>query len=365
MIHPSEPPSAPRASAALALASAFSLACALALAACGDAATGAGDTDIEATQTLKDLGAKVIFATYQDLEAKSGSLADAVAAFKASKSASDLEASKQAWKNARRPWEQSEAFLFGPVESKGIDPSIDSWPVNKVDLDGVLAGSAALTKEYIDAQEGTLKGFHTMEYLLFGQGDAKTAAQFTDRELEYLASVTLSFQAAVTLLKSSWDPAAGDYADTLATAGQGSVVYPSQKSALQELVKGMAGICDEVANGKIGEPFSQSNRALEESQFSDNSNADFADNIRSAQNLYLGQYGSSVGSGLSSVVADINPALDARVKAELQAAIDAIGRMTPTFGEAIAHNKAQVTAAQDAVLKVKATLEADVLPLFN
>lgn len=341
------------------------LASALALFACNDSTSDPQDSEIEATQSLADVAGKVIYPTYKDLDIKAELLADAVAEFKESGSEADLEAAKQAWKAARRPWEQSEGFLFGPVVVKGIDPSIDSWPVNKTDLDGVLAGSAALTKDYIDAQEGTLKGFHTMEYLLFGEGNDKTEDEFTERELEYLAAVTLSFKGAVSLLADSWDPAQGNYVDTLAKAGMGSRVYGSQKSALEELINGMIGICDEVANGKIADPFSQGDRSLEESQFSDNSNLDFADNIRSVQNAYLGQFGSASGSGVSSVVKAFKPDVDTRVKSEIEAAIAAIGEMTPTFGQAITTNKSKVEAAQEAIQKLQQTLESQVLPLVT
>ena len=34
------------------------------------------------------------------------------------------------WITAREPWETSEAFLFGPVADKGLDPNMDSWPLD-------------------------------------------------------------------------------------------------------------------------------------------------------------------------------------------------------------------------------------------
>ena len=54
-----------------------------------------------------------------------------------------------AWVAARVPWEQSEGFLFGPVDTFGYDPAMDSWPVNRTDLDAVLASGQAFTPEYI------------------------------------------------------------------------------------------------------------------------------------------------------------------------------------------------------------------------
>ena len=57
--------------------------------------------------------------------------------------------------------------------------------------------------------------------------------------------------------------------------------------------------------------------------------------------------------------------VDTRLKQEIADAIATIGGMTPTFGDAIKNNKDKVKAAQDAIFKVKATLEADVLPLVS
>ncbi len=234
------------------------------------------------------------------------------------------------------PWEQSEGFLFGPVDTEGIDPSIDSWPVNVADLDAVLASGDPLTKESIDALEGTLKGFHTIEYLLFGTDGGKTAAELTPRELEYLDAVTQSLVGAVSRLREAWDPAGDDFSATVATAGEpGNSVYTSQSQAVQEIINGLIVICDEVGNGKISDPFDQQDRSLEESQFSNNSNADFADNIRSVQNIYLGGYEGRSGVGVQGLVQAADPALDDTIVAQIDAAITAIVAMTPTFGEAI------------------------------
>lgn len=340
------------------------LALALAVSACGTDSSGPNPGGFDASTMLVEVPARVILATYVDLEAKATALNAAVVALNAAVTEPNLLAAKEAWRATRRPWEQSEGFLFGPVETQGIDPSIDSWPVNQADLDAVLASSATLTSAYIDGLEGTLKGFHTIEYLLFGTG-SKTAAQLTTREREYLLAATQSLVNATTQLRQAWDPAGGDYGAVVATAGQaGNAVYTSESQAVQELINGMIGICDEVGNGKISDPFEQQDRSLEESQFSNNSNADFADNIRSVQNVYLGRYNSSTGTGIRALVlAKGSAALDTRIQGEIQAAIAAIGEMTPTFGEAITANPTKVEGARTAVGTLRQTLESEVLPL--
>ncbi|MBS1538261.1 MAG: hypothetical protein JST20_10995 [Bacteroidetes bacterium] len=320
-------------------------------------------TDVKEALTNITIG--VIIPTYKDMLDRAQILDSIVSQFKSSKTEDNLNAAKQAWRDARRPWEQSEGFLFGPVETKGIDPRIDSWPLNKIDLDGVLASSSPLTKETIDQLESTQKGFHTIEYLLFGANNSKTAKDFTIREIDYLVATTQSFKAAVFELWKSWDTSGDNFGANFINAGvTGSSIYVSQHAAVQEIIQGMINICDEVANGKINEPFTLQDRQREESQFSDNSNADFADNIRSVRNVYHGVYGSFSGKGISFLVAEKNAELDARCKREIDAAIETIGAMLPSFGQAIFTNKANVRAAQDAVLKLKTTLNADVIPLL-
>jgi predicted lipoprotein len=338
------------------------------IAGCSDTVSpGGGDTPLTAIQTaiLNELPSGVILATYQDLDTKAAALVQSVAALQANSSDANLDAARAAWQATRRPWEQSEGFLFGPVETKGIDPKIDSWPVNRADLDAVLASPDALTATYVSGLDETLQGFHTIEYLLWGTG-AKTASQLTARELEYLtATVTILKQATANLL-AAWSPGGENFIRNLQTAGQaGNAVYPSQIAALQELVNGVIGIANEVGTGKIADPFDQQDRTLEESQFSNNSNTDFADNIRSIDNIYRGVFGSTTVSGLTALVRAKNATLDDRVKSEINDAIAKIGQMTPTFGSAITTNRAAVQAAQDAVLKLKQSLESDVLPLLN
>lgn len=339
---------------------------ALGLASCSDSTTEPTEDGQDYSSVLHDISYNVILATYVDLDTRAADLVTAVDGLKAVPGDAALESARSAWRAARRPWEQSEAFLFGPVDTKGIDPGIDSWPVNRVDLDAVLTSDAVLTKDYVDGLEGTLKGFHTIEYLLFGTDKNMSAADLTPRSLEYLTAVVRSFKGSTAQLRTSWEAEGENFVSQLAGAGSGGSVYVSQKDALQEVVDGMIAIADEVANGKINDPYSQKDRTLEESQFSDNSIADFQDNIRSIENIYRGAYSLGVnGKGIGSIVAEQQPDLDSRVTAQITGAIDAIGAMQPSFGEAIFSNTQKVEAAQAAVRELQHTLESEVLPLVT
>ena len=336
----------------------------LGLAACGDDddVAGPGSEAYDFGPILADFTNNVVIPTYRDLDAAAAALADAVAALRANPGDGTLTAAREAWVAARIPWEASEGFLFGPVDFNGYDPALDSWPVNRTDLDGVMASDNDLGAEYVDGLDGTLKGFHTIEYLLYDEGGSKTAADFTGRQFDYLVASTQLLAQTAEALHSSWIPSGGNFGAKVVEAGSGSDVYPSQRSAAQEIVNGMVGICDEVANGKIADPFVEQDTRLVESQFSFNSIADFQNNLRSVQHVYTGDY-AGTGAGLDDFIRQADADLDQRLKAEIQTAINEIGRIQQPFRDAISTDRDQIETAQAAVAKVQQTLEEDILPL--
>ena len=324
---------------------------------------------------LESTVTSVIVPTYKDLYDAATDLHEAVEAMAADTSADNLEAARDAWKAARVPWEQSEAFLFGPVADQGLDPALDSWPVDYVQLDQVLASGLDLTADTITENlGGGLKGFHTIEYLLWGD-NTKVAADFGDdpREVEYLVAVTESLMNDAETLYKAWESGSEDdgyegFGESFYLAGQDGGRYFSQTDAVQQLINGMTDICDEVANGKIGDPFKEKDVSLVESQFSYNSIQDFTDNIRSVRNIYLGTYKDAGSPGITDFVQAKKPKLDARVRAEITAAIDAVYGIVDDepFKDAVTDpdNAERIEAAQDAIRAVMDTMAGPVMALL-
>ena len=304
-------------------------------------------------------------ANYNDLATRAVTLQQAINSFNTSLTDADLAACKQAWRNARESWERSEGMLFGPVATGNIDPRIDTWPVNFTDLEAQLNSGNAFTAAYINALEDALKGFHPVEYLLFGLNGNKTAAQMTTREREYLSALCGNLVDLTTQLATEWDPAqSNNYSHAFSMAGAGSSVYPTQLVAFEELVNAMAGICDEVANAKMGEPLLAQDPMLEESPFSKNSIVDFSNNIRSVENVYLGRY-TTDGLGMEDLVRQHDLQLDGTIKQRITASINALNSITVPFGEAIITQPVQVQQAIDAINALAATLNDDLLPLVQ
>jgi uncharacterized iron-regulated protein len=346
---------------------------ALTLAACGgdDDGSDDGGGSFDDQQILVDYADQVVIPTYELLEARAAALDEAIITLDKELSPESLEAAQLAWVDTRVPWEQSEGFLFGPVSARGWDPAMDSWPLNRDDLEAVLASDEVLDLELVSNLPETQKGFHTIEYLLWGEDSLKTVEQFDDRELEYLLALSEELTLITSDLATSWTEGVDGqpaYRDVFTTAGEDSnTVYPSLSSAAQEILVGMSGICDEVAKGKIADPYDARDPDLVESQYSFNSLYDFQDNMRSVLNAYTGDMpaAETEGAGLDAWVAERDPALDERFRGEIDAAIAALEAIPPPFPVAIAEpaNDEAIEAAQQAISAVHATVDGDLSDL--
>jgi uncharacterized iron-regulated protein len=334
-----------------------------ALAACSEKdSTGPVDDALEVAPALASFADDVVVATYADLAAKAEALHDACVAFDAAPTdALLLQAAANAWVAAREPWERSEAFLFGPAAFLSLDPSLDSWPVDRQQLDQVLASAFDLTPEFIAEGLGpALRGFHTVEYLLFRDQAPRDPADVTSREREYLVSCSRVLADDATLLHDEWN---GGFADEFAAAGTSGSRYQTGADAALEILNGMIGICDEVANGKIAAPYDEQDPQLVESQFSGNSLTDFQNNIRSVRNAYLASLDGGAGTGLADLVHTLDVELDEHLLGHIDEAIEAIQAIPEPFEENLGQ-AAAIEAAQEAIMHLLLVLEEDVKPLL-
>ncbi len=318
---------------------------------------------------IDDYVDRTVLATYEDLSDQANALQDAVEAFAEDPIQANLDAAAAAWIATREPWEASEGFLFGPVAFLGLDPSLDSWPLDQGQLQDVLDSAFSLTADFIrDGLNASLRGFHTVEFLLFRGGQPRRAADLTARETEYLVAVTEVLRDDAVLLHEAWTegyegggPRA--FADEFRDAGQAGSRYLSQGDAVLEMIEGMIVIVDEVGNGKIGDPYAEQNPAIVESWFSWNSLIDFANNVRSVQNAYLGGYHKDTrGVGLTTFVVERNAALDTRIQSEIQAALDAVNAIPSPFRDNLDAQR-EIDAAIDALNVVATTLQDALKPL--
>ncbi len=141
----------------------------------------------------------VILPTYKDVKEKNDLLYAAVRNFQEHPTNVNFQNCASAWMASRTPWESSEAFLFGPVDAEGLDPNMDSWPLDASGIVAILNSSkfenmewtgeyipepeddeeaATMTEEDLEkageiAAAQNLRGFHTLEFLVFKKGQAR------------------------------------------------------------------------------------------------------------------------------------------------------------------------------------------------
>ncbi|MDR0421191.1 MAG: hypothetical protein LBH30_07085 [Prevotellaceae bacterium] len=342
------------------------------------------NTDETYKAILKDYVDDVVIPTYKDLAEAALAFRNAVNALNDNNDALHLKAAADAWMTARIFWEESEAFLFGPVSEDAfdIDAHIDSWPLELIDIQAVLDNDAAgLTGEAAWLLDAEVIGFHTTEYLLFREGQAR--GNITDAELKYLTAATDALVWDCALAYAAW---AGE--SNISTAVRNAlnensdvkdffnenVTYQnfggnlknatglyggSFADAISEISDGAADIADEVGTTKIESPYLTRQVLEVESWYSWHSLEDYQNNIKSIRNAYFGERIATTppstpkANSLSAFVATKNPQLDTQIKAKIEdciAKIQAIGTGGKSFYEVVRDhlNTAQVEAAVDA-----------------
>ncbi len=270
-------------------------------------------------------------------------------------SSSHILAAGEAWKKARKNWELSEAFLFGPAANHNIDPHIDSWPLDKNAMDNLLTQIRGGNLWSTENLGYGLLGFHAIEYMLYelssdGNSSLTHSTNYTAEELEYMVGVANDLRDQCVLLEVCW---AGDdnvssikldildeaelgygeeYGWELANAGSAGSRFKTFQESAEEIIQGCIDIADEVGNTKIGRPHvgsSEEDKNYIESPYSLNSIEDFVDNIKSIQTSYIGTSGSSISDYIKSV----NPDLDTEMRTAITDAINAISAIPEPFAK--------------------------------
>ena len=319
-------------------------------------------------QVLTNLVSNVIVPTYTDLandvedleKTLNGLTPSTITQAQIDKACADFKA-------ARQHWERSEAFLGGAASDFSIDPTIDSWPLDRAELLDYFKGGMKAEIE----DESTILGFHALEFILFRNGQNRKVAELQGNdtytnfesvsgadELKYAQQVCKLLKERCFQLQVAWEgeknpsrvavvKAAGlpyqtenglSYGDNLIGAGQNSKsTFPSLKDAVAQVLSSDEGscvaICNEVGTAKVANPFSAGDIAYVESPYSYNSITDFQDNIRSIRNVWFGSTNGNAAAGsFNAFFASVGQdATNTAVTGAFNGAINAIGQMPAPF----------------------------------
>lgn len=354
----------------------FILAAACAVAACEkNPAAGENQQDKELKAAVEQYVPGVIYKIYGNLADESEQLYNQIAAMKKSESYTQNQIDQvcSTFLKARGWWEQSEAFLFGAATAYGIDPHIDSWPLDKDKLAKSLSNAETIADldadgaGAVDEVGAASLGFHGIEFIFFRDGKNRTAAalnaveddeSFLGRnvsgknEIIFAAAVAEDLRNYCFELQAAWDPGCPasrlkivedelelnttmdsglTYGENLLQTGIAGSTYRSwQEAAVSILVAGCSNICNEVANTKIGTAHYVSSSDYDpdyiESPYSKKSYQDFKDNILSIQySLYGAQGATSAGNASIAAFLSSNKwAKASELESALSASINAL-----------------------------------------
>ena len=320
-------------------------------------------------QVLTNLVNNVIVPTYTDLaddvedleKTLNGLTVSTITQAQIDKACADFKA-------ARQHWERSEAFLGGAASDFSIDPTIDSWPLDRAELLDYFKGG--MTAEIED--ESTILGFHALEFILFRNGQNRKVSELQGNdtyknfesvsgadELKYAQQVCKLLKERCFQLQVAWEgeknqsrvavvKAAGlgyqtenglSYGENLVKAGIAGAksTFPSVKEAIAQVLSDDEGscvaICNEVGTAKIANPFTNGDIAYVESPYSYNSITDFQDNIRSIRNVWFGSLdGNAAQASFHSFFAAVGQsAINTSLEGAFSSAISKIGTMPSPF----------------------------------
>lgn len=291
-----------------------------------------------------------------------------VTTFTSDVSDANLSQAQGLWKLSRDPWESNESFGFGPVGTDNIDASSDDWPFDIAAFNAILASSQTLNATFISQMTTTTKGFHAIEFVLFGQDGNKKAADFTVRELQLLQLLSSDLNTQSQKLKTWWTPnVSNSFYDAFITAGAGSTLYPTTQAALGDVLGAMVDITDELPNSKIQTPLTTQSSAYLESRFADYSYYDYLNNLKGVYAVYVGQYGSvTTQKNISSLVASANAAVDGKVITQFKLCIALMQLVQPTsMNQAIISDKAQLQEIVSEIQKLNKLLDGEVREVLD
>jgi len=347
--------------------------------------------------------ADVALATYTDSLTTAQALETAVDALIANPSEATLQAAREAWKAARIPYQQSEAFRFGNPIVDEWEGRVNAWPLDeglidyvdaaygtesdsnplyaadiianpKVVIDGVEVDATKINPELLrdhlqeaaGVESNVATGYHAIEFLLWGQDlngtgpgagnrpytDYSTAAH-ADRRGDYL-------KAATTLLVSDLEEMVGNW------KADGAARAALPELGVSAILTGMGSLSfGELAGERMKLGLLLHDPEEEHDCFSDNTHISHLYDGVGIRNVYEGTYTTVDGTVLkgpsvSDLVIDKDPAVDAELRAQLD---DSVAKLTAIadrakageaydqqIGEGNVEGNATVQAAIDALI---------------
>ena len=379
------------------------------------------DTDLKAVLATY---ADIALAKYEDALATAKALDQATDALIAKPSAEALAAARDAWKAARIPYQQTEAYRFGNAIVDDWEGRVNAWPLDEglidyvdasygaesdentlytanvvanpsIEINGTKVDASKITPQFLsgtlqeagDIEANVATGYHAVEFLLWGQDLNGTKAgsgnrPYTDfdaanctggnceRRAQYLAAATDLLVADLEEMVANWR------ADGAARKG---LLDGEANAGISTILTGMGSLSyGELAGERMKLGLLLHDPEEEHDCFSDNTHISHLYDAIGIRNVYHGSYkridGSTVeGPSVSDLVKQTDAALDAELSGKLDVTVAAMQAVAmraeggeaydQQIGEGNAEGNAAVQAAIDGLVDQTKSIERAVAAL--
>lgn len=371
----------------------------------GMAAMGAGFANAaepNAEAILKTY-ADIALAGYEDALSTAKALDVATDALIANPSEETLNAAREAWRNSRPSYQQTEAYRFGNAIVDEWEGRVNAWPLDeglidyvdasygtesdenglytanvianpKLNINGKEVDASEITPAFLQdtlqeaggIEANVATGYHAIEFLLWGQdlhgtGPGAGERPFTDYSTEANAKRRAQYlNSATDLLVTDLEEMVGNWQEG------GAARTALAESGLGTILTGMGSLSfGEVAGQRMKLGLLLHDPEEEHDCFSDNTYISHLYDAIGVQNVYLGKYtridGSVVeGASISDLIASKDAALDTEIKALLADTVakmeimktrgDTIEKYDQMIGEGNTEGNAVVQAAIDGLI---------------
>ncbi len=317
------------------------------------------------TRVIFNFAEDVAMRTYGDVNNAAIKFNTSVENFYISGLQGDLNKVKANYKTLRAAWEQSESFHFGPVKKGSYSSKLDTWPTNFGNIESLLSGSNNLEVSDIEKLPNDLKGFHAIEYMIYGFNSLRTATDYNSRDKQYMLSLSRDIQNNCLSIFNDWTSGTSAYGYGIIYTGTTSTAFKTKKELFSAMVNNMNDLCKKLVADNLGKPYDAIDSTIVESPYSQMSFSDIAYNIASVKNVYTGRYNNSTGYGLKDIVKDKNNGLDGKIGTRMAAVDSALAAIKMPLDSAIYFKRADTKIAIDAIDSLRSTIEMELIPFIS
>jgi hypothetical protein len=304
--------------------------------------------DVAVQQYFKARTAKAVVSDYVDnavlktlelLVVDVDKLHIAAKELQADQSTGNLDAAVIAWYSAHGTWNMAAAYLYGPAAQYDYHKQLATWPCDKVLVENALSmmetGELEVDARYLrEERVAALRGFYTIQYLLFRNGQPRKATNISSTELSYLTAATQALLEESIDFEASWRGTKNLSLEKLAILNKAGIKnrpgfaeefknpgylgsrYASLSTPLQEVFQEISGVLEDMVPviDELHETTDSGEAAYWDSL---DPYADLLNRLQSVENAYLGGVEGSRGRSVSELLASHDRALDRLIKISL------------------------------------------------